>query len=80
MDRNLTVRAEDIGFRMARSTKVLFSADIPSLASDHDATERMIDSFAMYMRRIMAAERGENEESRDLLAESRTANSEAFGD
>ena len=80
MDRNLTVRAEDIGFRMARATKALFSADIPSLASDPDATERMIDTFAMSIRRIMAVERSKNEELRALLAESRTANGEAFGD
>jgi len=80
MDRNLTVRAEDIGYRMARATTALFSADIPSLASDPDATERMIDSFAMQIRRMLHEERRDNPEVRNLLAASRTANSEAFGD
>ena len=41
---------------------------------------QLIDTFAMSIRRIMATERHKNEELRALLAESRTANGEAFGD
>ena len=70
MDRDLILRAEEVGRRMAAATNALFSADIQALASDSAAQSALTTSFYRHISEMLQRVR-KDPQVQELLAEKR---------